>query len=160
MWSFLSPTHGRMALSDVVDDIVAEVRSRSEGEFRLMIGSDSQPKGNRKSVTFVSAVILHRVGKGGRYYVHKEAVNHPFSLRQRMFAEAGYSLQLGGMLSEALQEKGLPMQIQVHLDIGEKGATKQLIRELVAWISASGYEAMIKPNSFGASKVADRYTKA
>ncbi len=37
--------------------------------------------------------------------------------------------------------------------------TKQWIREIVAWITANGYEARVKPDSFGASKVADRYTK-
>ena len=160
MWSFMSPTVGRMTLSEVANDIVREIRSWPQDEFRLMIGSDSQPKENRQSVTFVSAIILHRVGKGGRYFVHRETAHHAFSLRQRIFAEAGYSLQLGGMLSEALQDRSMPMSIQVHLDIGEKGATKQLIREIVAWITASGYEARIKPDSFGASKVADRYTKS
>lgn len=159
MWWFISPTKGRVTLSDVADDIVEEVRSHPQDDYRLMVGSDSQLKENRQRANFVSAIILHRVGKGGRYYVHRETAHHPFSLRQRMFAEAGYSLQLGGMLSEALQERGNPMQLQVHLDIGEKGATNQMIREIVAWITASGYEARIKPDSFGASKVADRYTR-
>lgn len=112
-----------------------------------------------QTVTFVSAVIMHHVGKGARYYIHREQQRHMYSLRQRMFTEASYSLQVGGMLSEQLGQRGVHWSVEVHLDVGEKGATKQLIREIVSWIEANGYEARIKPDSFGASKVADRYTK-
>ena len=48
--------------------------------------------------------------------------------------------------------------IEVHSDIGNHGKTKELIQEVVSWINASGYAAQIKPESFGASKVADKYT--
>jgi uncharacterized protein len=160
MWSFFSPSRGTMTLEQVVDDLLLEVSRHPDEQYRLMIGSDSQPKANRKSVKFVSAIILHRVGKGARYYIHREIVPHMYSLRHRMFTEAGYSLQLGGMLSEALHLRGEQWRIEVHLDIGSKGATKQLIREIVSWIQSSGYDARIKPDSFGASKVADRYTKS
>lgn len=159
MWSFYSPTRGNLSLEQVVDDILQEASQSPEQTYRLMIGSDSQPHAGRKSVKFVSAIILHRVGKGARYYVHRETVPHLYALRQRMFTEAAYSLQLGGMLSEALHQRGEEWKMEVHLDIGNKGATKQLIREIVSWIQSSGYETRIKPDSFCASKVADRYTK-
>jgi predicted RNase H-related nuclease YkuK (DUF458 family) len=45
------------------------------------------------------------------------------------------------------------------LDVGEKGQTKDLIREVVGMVVGSGFDARIKPDSFGASKVADKYTK-
>jgi predicted RNase H-related nuclease YkuK (DUF458 family) len=159
MWRFFNPTRGTMTIEQVVDDLVQEAASHPHDTYRVIIGTDSQPKPQEKAVTFVSAIIFHRVGKGARYYVHRERQPHMYSLRQRMFAEAGYSLQLGAMLSEQLQAHRCDWQIEVHLDVGEKGATKQLIREIVAWITASGYEARIKPDSYGASKVADRYTK-
>ncbi len=159
MWSFYSPTRGNLTLEQVVDDILHEAQRSPKQTYRLMIGTDSQPYNGRKSVKFVSAIILHRVGKGARYYIHREFVPHLYSLRQRMFTEAAYSLQLGSMLSDALHQRGEDWQMEVHLDIGDKGATKQLIREIVAWIQSSGYETRIKPDSFCASKVADRYTK-
>lgn len=146
-------------MEQVVDDLLAEVSRHPDDKYCLMIGSDSHPRANHQAVKFVSAIILHRVGKGARYYIHRELVSHMYSLRQRMFTEAGYSLQLGGMLSEALHARGEQWRIEVHLDIGHKGATKQLIREIVAWIQSSGYDARIKPDSYCASKVADRYTK-
>ena len=160
MWAFLSPSRGRMTLGEVAEDLKASVIQYPSDSFRLIVGTDSQPKIQSGTVTFVTAIILHHVGKGARYYIHKENQRHMYSLRQRMFTEASFSLQIGSELTEMLHSEQSDWRPEVHLDIGERGATKQLIRELVAWITASGYEARIKPDSFGASKVADRYTRA
>lgn len=158
MMMFRSPTRGWLSLSEVAEDLVQEVSQHPHDPYRLMIGTDSQPKAH--SATFVSAIILHRVGKGARYYIHREEQGHRFSLRQRMFTEAAYSLQVCGQLSEELQQRGAEWGLEIHLDIGERGATKALIREIVSWVTASGYEARVKPDAYCASKVADRYTKS
>lgn len=158
VFMFRSPTCGVMNLPQLAEDLLREVSEHPQDPYRLMIGTDSQPKAH--SATFVSAVILHRVGKGARYYIHREEQTHRFSLRQRMFTEAAYSLQLCGLLSEELQQRGADWRLEIHLDIGERGATKTMIREIVSWITASGYVARVKPDAYGASKVADRYTKS
>lgn len=157
--TFFSPTKGRLTLLQVVEDVMSEIEGSANDEFRIMVGTDSQPKPASRSVTFVTAIIVHHVGKGGRYYVHKEQHHHMYALKQRMMTEAAYSLQIGGLLSEKLNTSEIDYPIEVHLDIGERGATKQVVREIVAWITQSGYEAKIKPDAYGASKVADRYTK-
>lgn len=159
MSQFYSPTHGALTLEEVVDDLLGQVKRNPHDEYRVMIGSDSQPKPGQQNVTFVTAVIIHHVGKGARYYIHQEQQKNIYTLRQRMFTEASYSLQFGGLITDLLMKQGEHWPLEVHLDIGNKGATKQLVREIVAWIEASGYEARIKPDSFGASKVADRYTR-
>jgi predicted RNase H-related nuclease YkuK (DUF458 family) len=51
------------------------------------------------------------------------------------------------------------MDVEVHVDIGQNGDTKELIREVVGWVMGSGFKVKIKPNACGATKVADRYTK-
>ena len=48
--------------------------------------------------------------------------------------------------------------IQIHVDIGHNGETRDMINEVVGMVRGSGYEVKIKPDSYGASKVADRYT--
>lgn len=159
-WTFVSPTRGRVTLEELANDLREEMRGLSSSSlYRIIVGTDSQAKPATQSVTFVTAVIFHHVGKGGRYYIHRESQKHIYSLRQRMFTEATYSLQVGGMLSELLQQTGQVCPLEVHLDIGERGATSQVVRELVSWVTQNGYEAKIKPDSYGASKVADRYTK-
>ncbi|GMA63984.1 ribonuclease H-like YkuK family protein [Alicyclobacillus fastidiosus] len=167
---FQSPTRGQLSLEDVAADILHERAANPGAEYRLIIGTDSQLKGNGSTATFATAIILHKTGHGARYFVRKFVHEHLYSLRQRMFTEAALSIQTSGQLMEHLKvgthdstypvAQGSPdWPIEVHLDIGERGETKQWIREIVAWIEANGYEARIKPNSYGASTVADRYTK-
>ncbi|WAH37318.1 ribonuclease H-like YkuK family protein [Alicyclobacillus dauci] len=154
---FRSPTLGILTLEQVAEDIVRQRLADPDARFRLIIGTDSQPQ--RSEATFVTAIIFHKLGRGARYYVHKEQHQHMRSLRHRMFTEASLSIQTGGLLTEQLETVSGEWHIEVHLDIGENGETKKWIREIVSWIEMNGYEAIIKPDSFGASKVADRYTK-
>jgi hypothetical protein len=46
----------------------------------------------------------------------------------------------------------------IHADIGELGATKDMIKEVTGLIRGNGFEPKIKPESFVASNVADKYS--
>jgi|SRR5581483_11002440 len=46
----------------------------------------------------------------------------------------------------------------IHADVGEHGKTKEMVKEVVGFIKSNGFEPRIKPQSFAASVVADRYT--
>ena len=47
----------------------------------------------------------------------------------------------------------------IHADVGERGKTKEMVREVVGLIKGNGFEPKIKPYSFAATVVADRYRK-
>ncbi|HEX68148.1 MAG TPA: hypothetical protein ENG13_03675, partial [bacterium] len=46
----------------------------------------------------------------------------------------------------------------IHADIGGNGETKDMIKEVAGLIRGNGFEPKIKPESFAASIVADRYS--
>lgn len=158
--SFVSPTRGVMSLEEVAADIERYRREAPEDRYRLIVGSDSQPQSARYATLFVTAVIVHRVGKGARFYFMKRPYKKALQLRQRIFMEASFALEVVQELEAVLRSLGDNLPIEVHLDIGEAGETKALIKDIVGWVTSSGYEAKIKPDSFGASKVADRFTKS
>ena len=60
---FISPTKGVMNWDEVVDDPLAYVVEEPELTYKIIIGTDSQV---REETHFVTAVIVHRVGKGKR----------------------------------------------------------------------------------------------
>ena len=159
---FVNPTQGKLTLDRVVQDMLEFIGEAPDSGYRIIIGSDSQNKESRRTTTFVTAVIVHRVGKGARYYFHRRMRPMITNLRQRMFTEASLSLMVCGELRELFLQAQQPRdlaQLEVHLDVGQNGKTEPLIKELVGWVEGSGYEAKIKPDSFVASKVADRYTR-
>lgn len=153
---FTSPSRGSMDLDAVFDDILAFVREG--GDCKLIVGSDSQA--SRNEVLFVTAIVIHRLGKGARFYYQKHHRRPMKSLRQRIFYETSLSLELAGKLAGRLARTGAPIEnVEIHLDVGPNGKTTDLIREIVGMVTGSGFNAKIKPNSYGASKVADKFTK-
>ncbi|MDA8347109.1 MAG: ribonuclease H-like YkuK family protein [Thermaerobacter sp.] len=154
---FRSPSHGVMDLDQVFGDIVAFIREDALAQHKLIIGTDSQA---RDEVTYVTAIIIHRLGKGARYYYFRQVQRRVPTLRQRILLETSYSLGVASKLTEMLSRRGYQgFNIEIHLDIGQNGDTRDLIREIVGMVSGSGFDAKIKPDSFGASSVADKYTK-
>ena len=69
------------------------------------------------------------------------------------------SLKLAGeVLFNLSQDKELKFDFEVHVDVGSKGETKEMLQEIIGMVRGSGFEVRTKPESYGASKVADRYT--
>ncbi len=156
---FHSPTKGRMTLEETFIEVISYVMEKPKENYKLIIGTDSQTRLD-EDVVFVTAIIVHRVGKGGRYFFHRERQKHLESLRQRIFYETSMSLDVAGRFAALLAENGhADLNVEIHMDVGEKGDTKGLIREVVGMVIGSGFDARIKPDSYGATKVADKYTK-
>ncbi|MBE3575343.1 MAG: ribonuclease H-like YkuK family protein [Firmicutes bacterium] len=154
---FISPTRGRLSFEQVFQDIIGYVNEDPESTYKIIVGTDSQLA---EETSFVTAIIVHRVGKGGRYYYQRERMRVTRSLRQRIFYEASRSLGVASQLAGRLAENGhADLNVEIHLDVGTSGPTKELVREVVGMVAGSGFDARIKPDSFGASKVADKYTR-
>lgn len=154
---FVSPTKGRVSFGQVFLDILEFASEYPKDSYQIIVGTDSQVL--REETCFVTAIIVHRKGKGGRFYYKKDKETHVRALRQRIFYETSRSLAVASQLAESLAESGQEFNIEIHLDVGNNGATKELIKEVVGMVVGSGFDARIKPESYGASTVADRYTK-
>ena len=154
---YTSPTKGRMSFDQVFKDLVSYMEADPEDHFKLIVGTDSQL---REEVCYVTAIVILREGKGGRFYYSREREKVKLSMKQRIFIETSRSLNVAAKLAERLAENGLAdLNIEIHLDVGEQGRTKEIIREVVGMVTGSGFDARFKPESYGASKVADKYTK-
>jgi len=156
---FFSPTRGELDFEAVFQDLAAYTSRFPEDNYKLIIGTDSHSFQNSE-VVFVTAIIVHRVGKGGRFFFRKQKNRYMESLRQRIYYETFLSLEVASRLTEKLLKNGYSdMNIEIHLDVGEKGETREIIKEVVGMVIGSGYDARIKPDSYGATTVADRFTK-
>jgi len=146
-----------MSLQSVFKNIQDYINQNPNEDYRLMIGTDSQV---RQQTVFVTAIIIHRVGKGAKYYYCKQRHRPMKSLRQRIYYETSLSLEVAAKLTSLLAKANMEdLRLEIHLDIGTNGETKGMIRELVGMVIGSGFAARIKPYSIGASTVADKYTK-
>jgi hypothetical protein len=157
---FNSPTQGKMELPQVISEIVKYIDREPKRSYELVIGTDSN---GSKEANFVSAIIVHRIGQGGRYFWKKWDKKLVHSLRDKIYQEVNFSLDLAqqviGKLQEELKKNGLPQYgLDIHIDVGENGDTREMIKEVVGMVKGNGFRARYKPESYGASIVADKHT--
>jgi len=157
---FHSPTKGRLQLAKVVKEISGFVNQDSQDKYQLIVGTDSN---GDKQADFVTAIIVYRVGHGGRYFwkrTNGHKVYH--TIRDRIYKEVALSLEiaqdlLGQLKSLLAANQELNYDFQIHIDVGQNGPTRQMIKEVVGMVRGNGFKAKIKPSSYAASHVADRY---
>src|SRR5687767_7280229 len=83
---FWSPTCGALSLEGVIDEIKNFINEDNEASYRVIIGSDSQAKriNGEAEIDFVSAIVAHRLGRGGRYFWHKTRQRKKYVLRDKI----------------------------------------------------------------------------
>ena len=164
---FYNPSRGNLTLDSVVKELFDYMKEKSEKFYDIIIGCDSS---SGEEPHFPVAVVILRKGEGGRFFLKK--IKYPTSAKkkfynwhQRVLEEVLLSCQLALFLKEKVAEKAKNLsdsfnyQLRyIHADIGENGQTKDMIREVTGFIRGNGFEPKIKPESYVASVVADRYT--
>lgn len=155
---YYSPTYGKVDLEQLKRIISHYMGQDKKARYEVIVGSDSQ-KVRTDVYDFVSALIVHRVGFGGIYFWKRDVIKRKISLKERIYQEATMSLETSENFIHFFKVNGISKyNIQIHVDIGHNGETRDMITEVVGMIRGSGYDVKIKPDSYGASKVADRYT--
>lgn len=154
-------SRGEFTFSEMRTAIKAFIEEGEHEEYKISVGTDAQKhKGFTK---FVTAIMVHRVGKGGQYYILTEEVQFISSLRQKIMHEVGLTYQFKEMLKDELGDFLIEHNIHIkpHADIGEYGETKKLITEIKGMFKGFGQEeeVEIKPYSNAASSIANKHSK-
>ena len=160
--TFQNPTKGEVKWEDIGMEIRDFIHTDPEGDYQLIIGSDSRSKNTETEnfIDLVSAIVIHRRGRGARYFFYKERVDNIYSLKEKLYEETVASLDLARNLIEVLKEdlNGYYEELEIHIDVGENGPSREVITELVGMVVGNGFKAKTKPSAYAASSVADRYT--
>ena len=136
-----------------------------DGQYEITVGTDSQNHGQTK---MVEVIAVHRHGKGGIYFYNIEYVKRIQNLRQKINEETSRSLHVADGLLDGLECElmmlgisigDLNLSFQIHCDIGRYGKTNMLIKEITKWVTSYGYLCCIKPYSYAASGIANKYSK-
>ena len=155
---FLSSLGLRLSPKLVVGEVLRFMDEDRKRRYKIIIGTDSMLH-TEGVADFVTAIVVHRVGNGGRYFWRRLEQGKFFTLRDRIIQEVLFSIEVAkGILEELKLAKAPEFDFEIHADIGENGETKAMIQEVVGMIRAYNFEAKTKPQSYAASSVADRHT--
>ena len=159
---FFNPTKGNLKIEGVIKEIFNYLSEKPEKFYDIIVGCDSS---SGEEPHFPVAVVILRVGEGGRFFLkkikYKERKFHNW--KTRILEEVFLSCQLALFLREKFEKQILNNNFRyqfryIHADIGENGRTKDMIKEVTGLIRGNGFEPKIKPESFVASTVADRFS--
>lgn len=160
---FVSPSMGRVTMDRMVAVITKFIKEAPESYYKLVIGTDSQLRrmNGVHECDYVTAIIIHRQGAGARYFWRKEKVKALPVLRDKIYKETTMSLNAAELLVPEVRKSvngGGKYELEIHIDVGKQGPTREMIKEVVGMVTGSGYVARTKPDSWGASSVADKHT--
>ncbi|MRX73789.1 hypothetical protein GJU40_16730 [Bacillus lacus] len=166
---FYNVSEKDMSFEDVIDRLKTFITADPRSEYVLSVGTDSHV--HAKDTKFITAIHLHRKGKGAwgclqNTFINRQinSIHEKISIETSLSQEVAYHFTSDYLveLSELLipfSDEGADLTFEIHLDIGRKGVTKDLIQEMTGRVLAMGVEAKIKPDSYTAFGYANRYTR-
>jgi len=158
---FTSPSRGSVNTEEMINEIGSFVDEEPSSFYSLIIGTDSQTRNSngKTEVDFVTAIVVYRRGKGARYFWRKEKHKKSIRLRDKIYRETLMSLDIAQELVPQVRKKVSPSKydLEIHIDVGPLGPTREMIREVVGMVNGNGFVARTKPDSWGASSVADKH---
>lgn len=144
--------------------------SQQRGLYTKMVGIVVIRMGNRGCRVFVATENMPRIGRiiprGERFGKEDFAL-----LRQRLLEEAYTIIQIAKYVEPILVEaendffdktgkmREVLFQTAVDINTEEKWASNKFLKEILGYIKAFGYEALVKPEAMMASNAADFFAK-
>lgn len=162
---FHSVSGKAMTINEIANRIIQYMMEDINASYEIIVGTDSQ---THKDTKMVEIIAVHRKGLGGIFFHNTDFIPRIRNLKQKINEETSRSLTVANELLDAIEFpllgegyllEDLNVTFQIHCDIGKFGKTNELIKEIVSWVTSQGYVCMIKPDSYVASGIADRYSK-
>jgi predicted RNase H-related nuclease YkuK (DUF458 family) len=155
----------RVNYNQMIKIIADYIKKDLKAEYDITIGTDSQ---THSEVKIVEVIAVHKVGDGGIFFYHSEYRERFRALKEKIVEETSRSLENANgfldniellLLEDNIDIEELNLNFHIHCDIGHKGKTKELIKEITNWVNSLGYDCLIKPESYTASGIANRFSK-
>lgn len=160
-----------MTFDQVFERILKFMTRKPNGNYKLMVGTDSQVHVNW--TIFITGIVIQNEGKGAWACIRKSIVPRKMlHLHERISYETSLTEEIVYQFTEEHKNrmidivlphiyKGATFTMEGHLDIGsgKRNKTREFVQEMVARLESIGVEPKIKPDAFVASSYANRFTK-
>ena len=160
-----------LSFEKVFERILSFMNIKPSGNFRLMIGTDSQV--HATYTIFITGIVIQNQGSGVWACIRKFVVPRKMTaLHERISLELTLTEEIVSLFTDERKNRlievvlpylyqGATFSMEGHIDIGsgKRNKTREFVKEMVTRMESMGVEPKIKPNAFVASSYANRYTK-
>lgn len=169
--SFQNLQEKNLSFEQVFERILAFMNMQPNGNYRLMVGTDSQV--HQTYTIFITGIVIQNKGNGVWACIRKMVVPRKMTaLHERISLELTLTEEIVSLFTEHRKNQlievvlpylyqGATFSMEGHIDIGagKRNKTSEFVKEMVTRMESMGVEPKIKPNAFVASNYANRYTK-
>lgn len=143
------------------EDRLLKSLANNQFQKKVIIGCDSQILDNK--VSFVITVVVLSVGHGGIFFYNKQHVdfNSKYLLMQnRLFEQVYRAVEIAKIVDGIIKDTKYRVQ-QIHCDLNsnKKYKSNKAVAMCVGYITGNNYKAIIKPDAYAASSIADSLTR-
>lgn len=151
---FKSLTYGDLSLEGMAGVVHWILDREGKGfSYEMAIGSDSQLRDG--FFCLVTVLVLHKfldgVGQGALFFYSLfEYEKGPVSLREKIFQEAGASVTFADCFCGEYERQfgvDLCLRIELQVDAGKNGDTREVIPEVARYVVENGYKVVFKPEA-------------
>jgi predicted RNase H-related nuclease YkuK (DUF458 family) len=154
-------------LNEYLDEIIKKELLLNH-ELKVSIGTDSQRSGGRYKFATVILITVREnlgdsvsIGRGGKiisstYHLKVHGKNKE-SINERMLMEVSKSIEVAYDIAPLLDSYNIKMEIHADINPDPKWESNKALSQAIGYILGMGYEFKVKPESWAASYVGDRY---
>ena len=151
-WQNMTGKIFRNSITTLVEEAI--IREQANGHrLKVCVGSDSHVYGDE--ISYATAVVLIREGKGAFTFIRKEREFQKISIKERMLNEVNKSVEIAYAICSILEMYDL--EVEVHADINTDPEFKSnvALKDAMGYILGMGYVFKAKPYAFASSNCAD-----
>jgi uncharacterized protein len=122
--------------------------------LKLCIGTDSQVRA--EAIEFATVIVFLREKKGGFMFIRNWREEKKMSLRERMIAEVGHSVEVAYSLCDTLDDYDIGLEVHADINTDPQFQSNLALREAMGYILGMGFVFKAKPEAFASSSCADK----
>lgn len=151
-WQNMNGKIFRNSITKLVKEAI--IREQANGhQLKVCVGSDSHVYG--ESVSYATAVVIIRKGKGAFAFIRKERVIQKISIKERMLNEVNRSVEIAFAICSILEMYDVEMEVHADINTEPEYKSNAALKDAMGYILGMGYVFKAKPFAFASSNCAD-----
>lgn len=152
LWQNMTGKIFRNSITNLVEEAI--IREQANGHrLKVCVGSDSHVYGDE--ISYATAVVFIREGKGAFTFIRKQREFQKISIKERMLNEVNKSVEIAYAICSILEIYDVEMEVHADINTDPEFKSNVALKDAMGYILGMGYVFKAKPYAFASSNCAD-----
>ncbi|WP_262151506.1 ribonuclease H-like YkuK family protein [Chryseobacterium foetidum] len=151
-WQNMTGKIFQNSITTLVEEAI--IRELANGHrLKVCVGSDSHVYGDE--ISYATAVVVIREGKGAFTFIRKQREFQKISIKERMLNEVNKSVEIAYAICSVLEMYDVEMEVHADINTDPDFKSNVALKDAMGYILGMGYTFKAKPFAFASSNCAD-----